>query len=491
MNPQTKDQPLIFEYSTSGRIGFSLPDLDVPEENLTEVIPSEYLREESPDLPEVSELQIMRHYTALSKRNYGVDSGFYPLGSCTMKYNPKINEDVARLAGFAHIHPEQDEETVQGAMEMLYRLQTTLAKITGMDEVTLQPAAGAHGEWTGLMMIRAYHEANGDFNRTKVIVPDSAHGTNPASATVAGFEAITVKSNKKGMVDVEDLKRVVGDDTAALMLTNPNTLGLFEEDILEVAKVIHEAGGKLYYDGANMNAIMGVTRPGDMGFDVVHLNLHKTFTGPHGGGGPGSGPVGVKSDLLPFLPKPLLVERDGSYHFDYDRPQSIGRVKPYYGNFGINVRAYTYIRTMGEEGLRQVSEDAVLNANYLMRRLESHFDLPYPDQHCKHEFVLSGKRQKKLGVRTLDMAKRLLDFGFHPPTIYFPTIIDECMMIEPTETEAKETLDAFADAMIQIAEEVEEAPETVQEAPYTTPVRRLDETTAARNPVLRYEKKAE
>ncbi|HEX7065082.1 MAG TPA: aminomethyl-transferring glycine dehydrogenase subunit GcvPB [Bacillales bacterium] len=483
----SKDQPLIFEYSEPGRIGYSLPDLDVPEENLQEAIPADYLRDAAPDLPEISELQIMRHYTALSKRNYGVDSGFYPLGSCTMKYNPKINEDVARLAGFAHIHPDQDEDTVQGALELMYRLQTNLAKITGMDEVTLQPAAGAQGEWTGLMMIRAYHEANGDFNRTKVIVPDSAHGTNPASATVAGFESVTVKSNEKGIVDVEDLKRVAGDDTAALMLTNPNTLGLFEEDILEVAKVIHEAGGKLYYDGANMNAIMGVTRPGDMGFDVVHLNLHKTFTGPHGGGGPGSGPVGVKADLLPFLPKPLLVEENGRYRFDHDRPKSIGRVKPYYGNFGINVRAYTYIRTMGEDGLLQVSENAVLNANYLMRRLEPYFDLPFP-QHCKHEFVLSGKRQKKLGVRTLDMAKRLLDFGFHPPTIYFPTIIDESMMIEPTETEAKEMLDSFADTMIQIAREAEEEPETVQEAPYNTAVRRLDETSAARNPILRYEK---
>ncbi|HET7628479.1 MAG TPA: aminomethyl-transferring glycine dehydrogenase subunit GcvPB [Bacillales bacterium] len=488
MREQTeiKDQPLIFEYSRDGRIGFSLPELDVPEEDLASVLPAEYLRTEEPKLPEVSELQIMRHYTALSNRNYGVDSGFYPLGSCTMKYNPKINENIARLPGFAHIHPEQDEETVQGALEMMYRLQTNLEKITGMDTVTLQPAAGAHGEWTGLMMIRAYHEANGDYNRTKVIVPDSAHGTNPASATVAGFEAITVKSNEKGSVDVEDLRRVVGDDTAALMLTNPNTLGLFEEDILEVAEIIHEAGGKLYYDGANMNAIMGVTRPGDMGFDVVHLNLHKTFTGPHGGGGPGSGPVGVKSDLVPFLPKPVLVKADESYHLDYDRPQSIGRVKPYFGNFGINVRAYTYIRTMGEEGLRKVSEYAVLNANYMMRRLEPYFDLPFA-RHCKHEFVLSGKRQKKLGVRTLDMAKRLLDFGFHPPTIYFPTIVDECMMIEPTETESKETLDSFIDAMIQIAEEVENHPEIVQEAPHHTKVSRLDETSAARNPILRYE----
>lgn len=485
----TKDQPLIFEYSRPGRVAYSLPDLDVPEEHLHDVLPNEYLRDEdeAPDFPEVSELQLMRHYTALSKRNYGIETGFYPLGSCTMKYNPKINEDVARLPGLAHLHPDQDEDTVQGAMELMYRLQTNLAKITGMDEVILQPAAGAQAEWTGLMLIRAHHEANGDFHRTKVIVPDSAHGTNPASATVAGFDAVTVKSNEKGLVDVEDLKRVVGDDTAALMLTNPNTLGLFEEDISEIAQVVHDAGGKLYFDGANMNAIMGVTRPGDMGFDVVHLNLHKTFTGPHGGGGPGSGPVGVKADLKPYLPKPVLVEREGRYHFDHDRPQSIGRVKPYYGNFGINVRAYTYLRTMGEEGLRQVSENAVLNANYLMRRLEPYFDLPFA-QHCKHEFVLSGKRQKKLGVRTLDMAKRLLDFGFHPPTIYFPTIIDESMMIEPAETEAKETLDEFADAMIQITKEAEEEPETVQEAPYHTPVGRLDETTAARNPVLRYEK---
>jgi glycine dehydrogenase subunit 2 len=485
-----KDQPLIFELGTSGRIGYSLPDLDVPETDVEELFPADYIRKEEPALPEVSELQIMRHYTALSQRNFGVESGFYPLGSCTMKYNPKINEDIARLPGFAHIHPLQNEDTVQGAMELMYRLQTNLEAITGMDEVTLQPAAGAHGEWTGLMLIRAYHEANSDFNRTKVIVPDSAHGTNPASATVAGFDAVTVKSNEKGVVDLEDLKRVAGDDTAALMLTNPNTLGLFEEEIEEVAQIIHEAGGKLYYDGANMNAILGVTRPGDMGFDVVHLNLHKTFTGPHGGGGPGSGPVGVTSDLVPFLPKPLLVKEEDGYRFDYDRPQSIGRVKPYYGNFGINVRAYTYIRTMGEKGLRKVSENAVLNANYLMRKLQPYFDLPY-NAHCKHEFVLSGKRQKKLGVRTLDMAKRMLDYGVHPPTIYFPTIIDECMMIEPTETESKETLDEFVDIMIQIAKEVEDNPEVVQEAPHNTPLRRLDETTAARKPVLRYEKHKE
>ncbi|WP_191560838.1 aminomethyl-transferring glycine dehydrogenase subunit GcvPB [Metabacillus idriensis] len=485
MNNQ--DQPLIFELTKSGRTGYSLPSLDVPEASAEELIPSEYLRSEEAELPEVSELDIMRHYTALSNRNHGVDSGFYPLGSCTMKYNPKINENVARMAGLAHIHPLQDESTVQGALELMYDLQEHLIEITGMDEVTLQPAAGAHGEWTGLMMIRAYHEANKDNKRTKVIVPDSAHGTNPASATVAGFETITVKSNDQGLVDLEDLKRVVGDDTAALMLTNPNTLGLFEENILEMAKIVHDAGGKLYYDGANLNAVLSKARPGDMGFDVVHLNLHKTFTGPHGGGGPGSGPVGVKGDLIPYLPKPVLVKRDNKYTFDYDRPQSIGRVKPFYGNFGINVRAYTYIRTMGPDGLKAVTEYAVLNANYMMRRLSEAYDLPF-DRYCKHEFVLSGKRQKKLGVRTLDIAKRLLDFGYHPPTIYFPLNVEECIMIEPTETESKETLDSFIDAMLQIAREAEENPEIVQEAPHTTVVSRLDETTAARKPILRYQK---
>ncbi len=481
-----QDQALIFELSTPGRIGYSLPEMDVPELDLSALLPDGYLRAEEPELPEVSELDIMRHYTALSNRNHGVDNGFYPLGSCTMKYNPKINENVARFNGFAHVHPLQDESSVQGALELLYDLQEHLIEITGMDEVTLQPAAGAHGEWTGLMMIRAYHEANGDMNRTKVIVPDSAHGTNPASATIAGFETITVKSNEHGLVDLEDLRRVVGEDTAALMLTNPNTLGLFEENILELAEIVHGAGGKLYYDGANLNAVLSKARPGDMGFDVVHLNLHKTFTGPHGGGGPGSGPVGVKADLIPFLPKPIIAKRGEEFVLDYDRPQSIGRVKPYYGNFGINVRAYTYIRSMGPDGLKAVTEYAVLNANYMMRRLAEYYDLPF-DRHCKHEFVLSGRRQKKLGVRTLDIAKRLLDFGYHPPTIYFPLNVEECIMIEPTETESKETLDSFVDIMIQIAKEAEESPEIVQEAPHTTVVGRMDETKAARKPVLKYQ----
>ncbi|WP_347862765.1 aminomethyl-transferring glycine dehydrogenase subunit GcvPB [Salimicrobium sp. PL1-032A] len=478
--------PLIFERSKSGRTGFSLPQNDVEEMDIDDLFDDTYKRKDKADLPEVSELQLIRHYTGLSSRNHGVDTGFYPLGSCTMKYNPKINEDVARLPGFSHIHPYQEERTVQGALQWMYDLQQSLAEITGMHTVTLQPAAGAQGEWTGLMMIRAFHEERGDLQRRKVIVPDSAHGTNPASATVAGFEAVTVKTDERGLVDIEDLRQLVDEQTAALMLTNPNTLGLFEEDIVEMASIVHEAGGKLYYDGANLNAILGYTRPGDMGFDVVHLNLHKTFTGPHGGGGPGSGPVGVTEDLEPYLPKPLLVKREDGYGFDYARSQSIGRVKPYYGNFGINLRAYTYIRTMGAEGLKRVSEYAVLNANYMMRRLEKTFELPYR-QHCKHEFVLSGSTQKKLGVRTLDMAKRLLDFGYHPPTIYFPINVEEAMMIEPTETEAKETLDDFVDTMEQIAEEAKHEPETVQEAPFTTVVGRLDETAAARRPLLKYE----
>lgn len=478
-------QALIFEQSKAGRVAYSLPALDVP---TTDELPNQYLRTEAAELPEVSELDLIRHYTELSRRNYGVDNGFYPLGSCTMKYNPKVHEDIAKMAGFAKIHPYQAEETVQGALQLLYELQRDLAEITGMDGVTLQSAAGAQGEWTGLMMIKAYHHSRGDKQRTKVIVPDSAHGTNPASATVAGFETITIPSNERGLVDVAALKTVLGEDTAALMLTNPNTLGLFEEEIVEIAHLVHEAGGLLYYDGANANAILGIARPGDMGFDVVHLNLHKTFTTPHGGGGPGAGPVGVKRELIPFLPTPTVSQQaDGTYTLDTDRPQSIGRVKSYYGNFGILVRAYAYIRTMGAAGLQQVSENAVLNANYMKARLAKYYDLPY-DRVCKHEFVLSGNRQKKQGVRTLDIAKRLLDFGFHPPTVYFPLIVEECMMIEPTETESKETLDAFIDVMIQIAKEAEEAPEIVQEAPQNTLVKRLDEVLAARKPKLRWTK---
>ncbi len=482
-----KEKALIFEMSKPGRVGYNLPALDVPEVDVASMLPQHLIRETPAELPEVSELQLVRHYTELSRRNHGVDIGFYPLGSCTMKYNPKINEDIARYPGFALTHPYQPEETVQGALELLYNLQNDLAEITGMDAVTLQPAAGAAGEWTGLMMIRAYHESRGEGHRTKVIVPNSAHGTNPASATIAGLDTITIPSDERGLVNIEALREAVGPDTAALMLTNPNTLGLFEEDIVEMAKIVHEAGGLLYYDGANANAILGIARPGDMGFDVVHLNLHKTFTGPHGGGGPGAGPVGVKKILEPFLPAPIVGKKeDGTFYWDNDRPASIGRVKGYNGNFGILVRAYSYIRTMGAEGLLRVSQDAVLNANYMMRKLATAYHLPF-DRVCKHEFVLSGINQKKLGVRTLDIAKRLLDFGYHPPTIYFPLIVEECLMIEPTETETKETLDEFIDVMLQIARECEETPEIVQEAPHTTVVKRLDEATAARKPILRYQ----
>ncbi|MFJ5624948.1 aminomethyl-transferring glycine dehydrogenase subunit GcvPB [Peribacillus loiseleuriae] len=479
---------LIFEISRSGRVGFSLPESDVDHVDITSKLPKHLIRDIPAELPEVSELQLVRHYTALSNKNHGIDNGFYPLGSCTMKYNPKINEDVARLEGFSRIHPYQPVETVQGALEVLYELQEELAVITGMDAVTLQPSAGAQGEWTGLMMVKAYHAQKGE-TRKQVLVPDSAHGTNPASATVAGFETITIPSNENGLVNLEELKKHVGPDTAALMLTNPNTLGLFEKEIVEIAQVVHEAGGLLYYDGANANAILGKTTPGQMGFDIVHLNLHKTFTTPHGGGGPGAGPVGVKEKLIPFLPVPRVEKDGGNYVLNSNHPLSIGRVKGYYGNFGILLRAYTYIRTMGPEGLRQVSESAVLHANYLRKRLEPYFEAPY-SQVCKHEFVLSGSRQKKLGVRTLDMAKRLLDFGYHPPTIYFPLNVEECLMIEPTETESKETLDAFADVMIQIAKEVEENPGVVLDAPHSTVIGRLDEVQAARQPILRYEKAA-
>ncbi|PZE22169.1 glycine dehydrogenase subunit 2 [Paenibacillus xerothermodurans] len=477
------DQPLIFEISKPGRIAYSLPACDVAAPDITEWIPSHLLRSRPAQLPEVYEVDVIRHYTALSRRNFGIDNGFYPLGSCTMKYNPKINEDVARFPGFAKIHPYQPVSSIQGALELLHTLQTDLAEITGMSKVTLQPAAGAHGEWTGLMMIRAYHESRGE-HRTKVVVPDSSHGTNPASAAIAGFQTVTIKSDANGLVDLAELRRAVGPDTAALMLTNPNTLGLFEQQILEIAEIVHQAGGLLYYDGANSNAIMGIARPGDMGFDVVHLNLHKTMSTPHGGGGPGAGPVGVKSALVPFLPSPT-VERDGhgTYYLEYDHPQSIGRVKSFHGNFGILVRAYTYIRSYGAEGLRQVSECAVLNANYMMRRLQPYYDVPF-ERICKHEFVLSGRRLQKFGVHTLDAAKRLLDFGYHPPTIYFPLNVEECIMIEPTETESKETLDAFIDTMIRIAQEAQHEPELLLNAPHTTVVKRLDETLAARKPVL-------
>jgi glycine dehydrogenase subunit 2 len=480
-----RDFPVIFDLSVPGRVGASFPDPDVPEYPLEELLPRDALRDTPPALPEVSEPDVVRHYTRLSHRNFSIDEGFYPLGSCTMKYNPKIHEDAARLGGFARLHPYAPEEQTQGALQLLWELERLLADVSGMDRVTFQPAAGAHGELTGLLMIRAYFASRGE-RRTKVIVPDSAHGTNPATASMVGYQVITVKSDARGNIDAEALRAAMDESVAALMLTNPNTLGLFEEQITAVERIVHAAGGQMYMDGANFNAILGVTRPGDQGFDVMHFNLHKTFTTPHGGGGPGAGAVGVKSHLTAFLPVPT-VERDGDrYRLEYDRPQSIGKIRAFYGNFGNLVRAYAYIRSMGADGLRQIAETAVLNANYMLARLRGRFDLPY-DRVCKHEFVLSGSRQKKrYGVTTKDMAKRILDYGFHAPTIYFPLIVDEAIMIEPTETESKRTMDEFIDAMLAIDGEAAADPELVKSAPHTTPVTRLDEVRAARHPDLRW-----
>lgn len=480
-----EDMELIFEIGRPGRTAYSLPDCDVPERDPADLLPAEHLRQREPLLPEVSEVDAVRHFTGLSERNHGVDSGFYPLGSCTMKYNPKINEDIARLEAFAATHPYQQPGSAQGSLRLLYDMDRMLSEITGMERFSMQPAAGAHGELTGLMIIKAWHESRGDRGRKKIIVPDSAHGTNPASAAVAGFEIAEVSSDARGGVDIEALRAMAGPDTAGLMLTNPNTLGLFDERIVEIAKIIHGAGGLLYYDGANANAILGISRPGDMGFDVVHINLHKTFSTPHGGGGPGAGPVGVKKELVPFLPAPVIEKTGEGYVPDYDRPLSIGKVKNFYGNFGVILRAYAYILTLGAEGLREVSEMAVLNANYMMNRLKQHYSLPY-DRTCMHEFVLSGQNQAEKGVRTLDIAKRLLDFGYHPPTVYFPLIVGEAIMVEPTEAESRETLDGFVETMIGIALEAENEPEKVKNAPYTTPVSRLDEVRAARTPVLRW-----
>lgn len=478
---------LIFEISKEGRKAYSLPPCDVEEIELKSLIPDSFLRDGDVDLPEVSEVDVIRHYTNISNKNYGVDTGFYPLGSCTMKYNPKINEDMAALTGFTNIHPYQPEETVQGALELMYLLDKMLAEITGMERVTLQPAAGAHGELTGLMIIKAYHDNRGDKKRNKIIVPDSAHGTNPASAAVAGFEIIEIESDKNGAVNLEKLKEVLSDEIAGLMLTNPSTLGLFERNIKEIADLVHEAGGLLYYDGANANAIMGIVKPGDMGFDVIHLNLHKTFSTPHGGGGPGSGPVGVRKDLVKFLPVPVIEKKDDRYVLDYDRPDSIGKVKSFYGHFGVAVKAYAYILSMGAEGLKEVSQKAVLNANYIMNKLKEHYYLPI-DQVCKHEFVLGGLKDDENHISTLDVAKRLLDYGYHPPTVYFPLIVSEAIMIEPTETESVETLDGFIDTMVRIAQEAKDNPEMLKTAPHNTPVRRIDEVKAARNLILKWDK---
>jgi glycine dehydrogenase subunit 2 len=473
---------LIYEKSQPGRRASSLPryELPVPE------IPEELRRAEPPRLPEVPEFEVVRHFTELSTRNYGIDNGFYPLGSCTMKYNPRVNERLVTLPGFAQLHPYQDEDGVQGALELEWRLQQILLEVTGLDAVSLQPAAGSQGELTGLMLVRAYFEAKGESEqRRKVVVADTAHGTNPASVTMAGYELTNVRTDARGNIDVDDLRAKVDEHTATLMLTNPSTLGLFDENIEEIQRIFHEAGALMYYDGANLNAVCGISRPGDMGFDIVHINLHKTFSQPHGGGGPGGGPIAVRAMLEPFLPVPAVVERDGGFALDFDRPQSIGKVRGFTGPFGVFVRSYAYMRMYGP-GLREMSETAVLNANYVRARLMDAYELPY-DRLCMHEFVLSARNLKRdHGVTALDVAKRLMDYGFHPPTIYFPLVVPEALMIEPTETETKETLDAFCDAMLAIAREAAETPELLKEAPHDRPVRRLDEVRAAKTPVVRY-----
>jgi glycine dehydrogenase subunit 2 len=485
----------IFEKSREGRRAAYLPEAGVPERPLGELLPAHLLRAEPPGLPEISEPEIVRHYNRISRRNFDLDSGFYPLGSCTMKHNPKLNERVAALPGHARLHPLTPPERAQGALELMWLLQRSLAEICGLPHVSLQPSAGAHGELAGLLLTRAYHADRGE-HRTKVLTPDTAHGTNPATVTMAGYEVVKVASDERGGVDVEDLRAKADDDVACLMLTNPNTLGLFDERIEEIAEIVHGTGATLYYDGANLNAVMGISRPGDMGFDIVHVNLHKSFSQPHGGGGPGAGPIAVSDRIEPYLPRPQVVRREAQngseprFELDFDRPKSIGRLRGFQGNYGVFVRSYAYILSLGSDGLKEASETAVLNANYLLARMKegrSGRYLPVAfDRVCKHEFVLSGaKAKRELGVKTLDIAKRLLDYGFHPPTVYFPLLVDEALMIEPTETETVETLDAFAEAVEEILAEAEENPAIAQSAPYTTPVRRLDEVTATKRPVVR------
>ncbi len=472
------NEKLLFEHSDPGRKGYSLSKLDVP----AAALPAELCRDEIKDFPELSEVDVVRHFTRLSTWNYGVDSGFYPLGSCTMKYNPKVNEVAARLPGLADVHPATPQHLAQGILELMHRLQTSLAEISGFDRVTLQPAAGAHGELAGMLVIRAWHEARGS-KRRKVLIPDTAHGTNPATAALTGYEVVPISS--EGVLTLEEVEAHMDDDVAALMVTNPNTLGLFETNIEAICKLVHERGGKVYCDGANLNALMGIARPGDMGIDVMHFNLHKTFTTPHGGGGPGSGPVGVTAELAPYLPGPGVVKEDDGYRLETDNADSVGRLLAFHGNVGIMVRAYAYIRSMGAAGLKQASEMAVLNANYVRARLEGVYDLPYK-RRSLHEAVFSDKNLGG-GCHTLDVAKRLIDYGYHPPTIYFPLVVKGAIMIEPTETESQEVLDEFCDAMIAIAGEARDNPELLHQAPVRAKVRRLDETGAARKPKLRWE----
>jgi len=487
----------IFEKGQPGRRAFWPPPVDVPERPLDELIPARLRRREPARLPQVSEPELVRHYVKLSRRNFDLDTGFYPLGSCTMKHNPRLHERVAGLAGHARLHPLQEPSRAQGALALMWGLERALAEIAGLPHVSLQPSAGSHGELAGVLLTRAYHTDRGEQRRT-VLTPDSAHGTNPATVTMAGYEVVKVGTNAEGGVDLDDLRAKADRETACLMLTNPNTLGLFDANISEIVRIVHEVGATAYYDGANLNAVMGISRPGDMGFDIVHFNLHKSFTQPHGGGGPGSGPIAVTDAIAPFLPRPVIVRRGGEqsngsqreFELDYDRPKSIGRLRGFQGNYGCFVRAYAYICSLGAPGLRDASETAVLNANYLLARLRqlgvTELLPPAYDRICMHEFALSGAPMKHaLGIRTLDLAKRLLDYGYHPPTVYFPLLVDEALLVEPTETETRETLDAFAQAIAEILREAREDPEIARGAPYTTPVRRLDEAAAAKHPVLR------
>ncbi|HET6871186.1 MAG TPA: aminomethyl-transferring glycine dehydrogenase subunit GcvPB [Solirubrobacteraceae bacterium] len=493
---EADDTLTIYERSKPGRRAFVAPTLDVPGRSLDDLLPPDLRRAEPPRLPEVAEPEIVRHYNRLSKRNFDLDTGFYPLGSCTMKHNPKLHERIAALPGHARMHPLQDPSRAQGALELMWRLQEALGEISGLPHASLQPSAGSQGELAGVLLTRAYHEDRGE-QRTKVLTPDTAHGTNPATVTMGGYEVVKVRSDENGNVDLDDLRAKADEDVACLMLTNPSTLGLFETGIEEIERIVHGVGATLYYDGANLNAIMGICRPGDMGFDIVHFNLHKSFTQPHGGGGPGAGPVAVSEGIEPYLPRPQVVRRESTtngsnafYDLDYDRPKSIGRLRGFQGNYGVFVRSYAYIRSLGAPGLKEASETAVLNANYLLAKLrergvEQHLPAAY-DRLCMHEFVLSGEpMRRELHIKTLDLAKRLLDHGVHPPTVYFPLIVEEALMVEPTETETKETLDRFAEVVADILEEARDDPEVVQSAPHTTPVRRLDEAGAARNPVVR------
>jgi glycine dehydrogenase subunit 2 len=491
---QRESATTIFQKGAPGRRAFMCPAMDVPEVDVSELLPERFRRANPPRLPELSEPEIVRHYVGLSKRNFDLDSGFYPLGSCTMKHNPRLHERAAALPGHSRLHPLQDAERAQGALELMFNLQHALSEVSGLPHVSLQPSAGSHGELAGVLLTRAYHEDRGEV-RHKVLTPDTAHGTNPATVTMAGLEVVKVATNADGGVDIEDLRAKADRDVACLMLTNPNTLGLFDPNIEEIADIVHGVGATLYYDGANLNAVMGISRPGDMGFDIVHFNLHKSFTQPHGGGGPGSGPIAVSERIAPYLPVPF-VSRDETGEFALDHgagtvgSKSIGRLRGFHGNYGCFVRSYAYICSLGGDGLKDASEVAVLNANYLLARLRErgvaeHLPLAYGDL-CMHEFVLSGGPMKRaLGIKTLDLAKRLLDFGFHPPTVYFPLLVEEALMVEPTETETKETLDSFADAIATILTEAAQDPEIARSAPYTTPVRRLDEVAAAKHPVIR------